>query len=95
MRDATRNFLPGGEFLRAQQFRKVVENDDELLSSLRPATGHAIAERSIVFEIEAWDRNCPQHIPQLIAIEDVEAAILPLQERIATLESELARARTG
>ena len=32
---------------------------------------------------------------QLVAIEDVEAAVLTLQERIATLEAELARVRAG
>ncbi len=46
---------------------RVVENDDELLARLRPTEGHAVAERSIVFEIEAWDRNCPQHIPRSLS----------------------------
>lgn len=74
---------------------RVVEGDDELLARLRPSQGYAVAERCIVFEIEAWDRNCPQHIPQLVALEDVEAAVLSLQERIATLEADLARERAG
>jgi hypothetical protein len=74
---------------------RAVENDDKLLAQLRPTQGHATAERSIVFEVEAWDRNCPQHIPQLVAIEDVEAAVMAMQERIATLEAELARVRTN
>jgi predicted pyridoxine 5'-phosphate oxidase superfamily flavin-nucleotide-binding protein len=74
---------------------RVVENDEELLARLRPANGRSVAERVILFEIEAWDRNCPQHIPQLVAIEDVQAAVLTLQERIATLEAELARVRAG
>lgn len=73
----------------------VVETDDELLARLRPAQGHAVAERCIVFTIEAWDRNCPQHIPQLVAIEDVEAAVLTLRERVASLEAELARVNAG
>lgn len=71
---------------------RIIEDDDALLAQLRPAQGDVIAERVIVFTIEAWDRNCPQHIPQLVAIEDVETAVLTLQERIATLEAELARA---
>lgn len=74
---------------------RVVENDDELLARLHPAQGHSVAERSIIFQIEAWDRNCPQHIPQLVAIEDVEAVVLTLRERIASLETELARVRAG
>lgn len=74
---------------------RVVENDDELLARLRPTVGHAVAERAILFEIEAWDRNCPQHIPQLVAIEDVEAAIRTLQDRILLLEAELERVRSS
>jgi predicted pyridoxine 5'-phosphate oxidase superfamily flavin-nucleotide-binding protein len=68
---------------------RIVEDDDDLLASLRPAQGHIKVERSIVFTIEAWDKNCPQHIPQLVAVEDVEEAVLALQKRIAELEGEL------
>ncbi|AGK56878.1 pyridoxamine 5'-phosphate oxidase-like FMN-binding protein [Hyphomicrobium denitrificans 1NES1] len=68
---------------------RIVENDEDLLSRLRPSQSNAVAERAILFEIEAWDRNCPQHIPQLIAVEDVEAALGQLQKRILQLESEL------
>lgn len=72
---------------------RVVENDEALLARLRPTVGTSVAERCIVFELEAWDRNCPQHIPQLVAIEDVEETVLALQERIHLLEAELARER--
>jgi predicted pyridoxine 5'-phosphate oxidase superfamily flavin-nucleotide-binding protein len=74
---------------------RVVEDDDALLARLRPAVGTSVAERCIVFELEAWDRNCPQHIPHLIAVEDVEDAVRALQERIGVLEAELARERAG
>ncbi len=73
---------------------RVCENDDELLAALRPAQGHAVAERAILFSIEAWDRNCPQHIPQLIPIEDVQDAYAALQTRIEELEEELRRLKT-
>jgi predicted pyridoxine 5'-phosphate oxidase superfamily flavin-nucleotide-binding protein len=66
---------------------RVVENDDELLSRLRPPVGHAVAE--------PWDRNCPQHIPQLVPMEDVEAAVRTLQDRILLLEAELAQMRAA
>jgi predicted pyridoxine 5'-phosphate oxidase superfamily flavin-nucleotide-binding protein len=71
---------------------RIIKDDDALLAQLRPTQGNAIAERVILFTIEAWDRNCPQHIPQLIPIEDAEAALQQLRERVAELESELARA---
>lgn len=72
---------------------RVVEDDEALLARLRPTVGTSVAERCIVFELEAWDRNCPQHIPQLVAIEDVEQTVLALQKRIQMLEAELARER--
>lgn len=70
---------------------KIIENGNALLSALRPAIGSLHAERAIVFELEAWDRNCAQHIPQLIPIEDVQEAIQALQQRIADLELQLER----
>ncbi len=72
---------------------RIVEDDEALLGRLRPTLGTSVAERCIVFELEAWDRNCPQHIPQLVAIEDVEATVRALQERVHLLEAELARER--
>jgi predicted pyridoxine 5'-phosphate oxidase superfamily flavin-nucleotide-binding protein len=43
---------------------RVVENDAELLERLRDPNYPATVERAIVFSIEAWDNNCPQHIHQ-------------------------------
>jgi len=74
---------------------RVVEDDEELLARLRPTEGGSRVERVIVFEIEAWDRNCPQHIPQLVPIEDVVPVVEKLEARIAELEAELARVRDG
>ena len=68
---------------------KIIEDDEELLSRLRPPVGSLRAERVITFELEAWDRNCAQHIPQLVPIEDVQSAIHGLQQRIAELESQI------
>jgi len=42
-------------------------------------------ERAILFHVDAWDKNCRQHIPQLVS--SVEVATL--RERIATLEQQL------
>lgn len=46
-------------------------------------------ERAILFKIEAWDVNCPQHIHQRIALTVVGPEIESLQERIVDLESQL------
>lgn len=73
---------------------RVVEGDEALLAALRPNEGRLVAERVILFTIEAWDRNCPQHIPQLVAIEDVEERITSLLSRIGELERELEALRS-
>ena len=70
---------------------RVVENDEALLARVMDPAYRAAPERVIVFKIAAWDRNCPQHIPRLIHIDDVAAAIAKLETRIAQLESENAR----
>jgi uncharacterized protein YceH (UPF0502 family) len=62
-----------------------------------PAGYRARPEQALLFEITAWDVNCPQHIPQKIDAADVAAALADRDARIAALEAELAalKARTG
>ena len=47
------------------------------------------AERMMIFHIEAFDWNCPQHITPRYTVEDIESALAPQREYIAKLESEL------
>lgn len=67
---------------------RVVENDPALVARLMPEGYDAKPEQAIVFEIDAWDGNCRQHIPQLIAAPDVATAVEALHRRIAALEQE-------
>lgn len=46
-------------------------------------------ERMMVFTIEAYDWNCPQHITPRYTAEDIEAALAPQRAYIATLEAEI------
>jgi len=46
-------------------------------------------ERMIVFNIEAYDWNCPQHIIQRYTIEEINEAFLPQKEYITKLEGEI------
>lgn len=41
---------------------RVVDDDPALLARLRDTDYHGKPEQAIVFTIEAWDVNCPQHI---------------------------------
>jgi len=74
---------------------RVIEDDPALLASLMPAGYAAKPEQAIVFTLAAWDANCPQHIPQKVNVSAVAATVEQLQNRVAELEAELARLRTG
>jgi predicted pyridoxine 5'-phosphate oxidase superfamily flavin-nucleotide-binding protein len=72
---------------------RVVADDDALVERLMPEGYEARPEQAILFEVEAWDINCPQHIPQKIDAGDVETVLRQLQTRIAKLEEENAALR--
>jgi predicted pyridoxine 5'-phosphate oxidase superfamily flavin-nucleotide-binding protein len=74
---------------------KVIEGDDDLLSKLSDPGYRARPERVIVFTIEAWDQNCPQHIPRMLPFDEVAEAFGRMQKRIADLETENARLLSG
>ena len=69
---------------------RVVEGDDALLAQVWPEGYQARPEQVIVFDIEAWDTNCPQHIPQMFHAEDVAQTIAQFQARVRELEAEVA-----
>lgn len=71
-----------------------VEEDPARASALMPEGYDAKPEQAIVIDVVAWDGNCPQHIPQRLEASDVARALAERDERIATLESELAALRT-
>lgn len=68
--------------------RAHVSDDPATIAQLMPAGYRAQGEQALLFEIDAWDVNCPQHIPQKIDIADVESALAGLHARIAELEAE-------
>lgn len=72
----------------------VVENDDALIELLMPKEYQARPEQVILFNVEAWDANCPQHLPlrfeaaeALAAIESRDAQIRALQAEVASLKA--------
>jgi hypothetical protein len=70
---------------------RVVADDPKLLGELMPADYKARPDQAIVFTIEAWDANCPQHIPVRFEAADVQRALDAKDRRIAELEARLAR----
>jgi len=71
---------------------RVVEDDPALIQALRPEGYPGVPEQAILFTLEAWDANCPQHIPQRFEAADVAAALAQRDARIAELEARLERA---
>ena len=65
---------------------KVVTGDPALLEKLVHKGYKARVEQAVVFTVEAWDANCPQHIPHLVHAGEAEAEIARLQQRVAKLE---------
>ena len=74
---------------------KVVEGNDALAAQLMPPDYKARTEQVILFQLNAWDANCPQHIPQRFEAADVASALAGRDRRIAALESELRTLRTS
>lgn len=70
---------------------RVVEDDAELLERLQEPEYPGRAERAIVFTIEAWDVNCPQHIHKRFAAREVAPVIEGLQRRVKQLEERIAQ----
>ncbi len=95
--DNPRAFLFLIDYARQQRVKiwgraRMIENDSALLARLTPEDAKGRPERAFVFDILAWDANCPRHIPPLLDPEDVAEAIHNRDARIAELEEALRRA---
>ena len=66
-----------------------LNEDNGLYEFLRPDDYKFKPERMMVFNIKAYDWNCPQHITPKYSIEEVEELIEPQKQYIASLEQEL------
>ena len=74
---------------------RAVEGDAALLERLRDPAYPGEAERAILFTVEAWDVNCPQHIHRRFSERQVAPAIARMQARIDELEAEVERLRSN
>lgn len=79
--------------IKAWGTARVVEGDAGLEALLSDPSYAAKVERAILFTVEAWDVNCPQHIHQRFAATQVAPVIERLQSRIDALEAELEQLR--
>lgn len=72
---------------------RMISDDPALVERLKPATGKTRAERALLIDVEAWDVNCAQYIPQRFEANDVVTGIAERDARIAALEKENAKLR--
>lgn len=72
---------------------RVVEPDPALVARLMPDSEQAEPVGVILFEVLAWDTNCPQHIPQKLDADIVAAALAERDAEIGRLKAELAALR--
>jgi len=70
---------------------RVIEDDPMLMERLVDSTYQARPARAIVFELEAWDVNCRQHITARYSEAEMAPAVNKLIARIRELEEEVAR----
>ena len=70
-----------------------VENDAQLIDSLFDSRYQASPQRALLFHVEAWDVNCPQHITPRWTQEELSPIVDELRQRVAELESENASLR--
>ena len=68
---------------------RVVADDPELMARLADSDYEGVPEQAVVFEITAWDVNCPQHITPRYSEAEVGEIIQPLKQRIAELEAQV------
>ena len=73
---------------------RIVEGDLALMERLADPSYKARPERAIVFTLEAWDINCPQHIQPRYTEAEIAPAVDRLAQRIKELEEEVARLKS-
>ncbi len=74
---------------------RAVEDDPELSSRLTSQGYAALADQAVLFEVKAWDVNCPRHIPQKLDAAEVAEVFATLRSRIESLEVENRKLRTA
>ena len=69
---------------------EIVEDDPALLDRLVDENYNARPERAIVFHVEAWDINCPQHIRPRYTEDELPPLVEKLRARVREFEEKLA-----
>lgn len=72
---------------------RVVELADnpELFDLIDPAEYKHTPERMLIFDVKAFDWNCPQHITPRYTVDEIKEAFAPQNEYVLKLEYEIAK----
>ena len=70
---------------------QVIDDNPELLEALSDPNYEAEKARVFLIKVEAFDWNCPQHIPIRYSEAEVAQIKAPLEARIQQLEKQLAQ----
>lgn len=61
----------------------------ELIEKLRDSDYEAKIERAVIFRVEAFDWNCPQHITPRYTLDEIKTIVQPMNDYIEKLEREI------
>lgn len=72
---------------------RIVELADnpELFDLIDPAEYKHTPERMLIFDVKAFDWNCPQHITPRYTVDEIKEAFAPQNEYVLKLEYEIAK----
>ena len=73
---------------------RIIEAEDnpEAAEALRPQGSTARIERLVLITVEAFDWNCPRHIPRRLTVEEFGGETLELRKEVERLKAALAQA---
>lgn len=71
----------------------VIEGDSEVIDRVTEPGYPGRVERAILFTVDAWDVNCPQHIHRRFSQAQIASAVRALQSQIEELQAEIATLR--
>jgi hypothetical protein len=67
---------------------KSLADNPELAAAVATPGYKAKPERVLLFHLDAFDWNCPQHITPRFSEAEIDAALAPVRDRLAQLEAE-------
>ncbi len=64
------------------------DDDEKLINDLHVEGYKAKPERAVVIDVEAFDWNCPAHIPQRLTVQEFEPVLATMRQQILQLQEE-------